>query len=229
MNSKSIKVSVIDLYNNEENQGIRCIKDILNETDCLYNEISVDYKLYDARFKNEMPGIDNDIFISSGGPGSPFEGENSDWEAGYFKLMDDIWSHNQNNDRKKYVFFICHSFQIMARYFKFADVITRHSESFGVMPVHKTDEGNSEKILNGLPEIFYGADFRKWQVVQPDKKVFDQLGAKVLCLEKIRPQVDLERAIMAVRINDEFIGTQFHPEADAASMYYHFRQPERKD
>ena len=34
---------------------------------------------------------------------------------------------------------------------------------------------------------------------------------------------------MAIRINDEFVGTQFHPEADAASMYHHFRQPERKE
>ena len=34
---------------------------------------------------------------------------------------------------------------------------------------------------------------------------------------------------MAVRITDEIVGTQFHPEADPASMYYHFRKPDRKE
>jgi hypothetical protein len=34
--------------------------------------------------------------------------------------------------------------------------------------------------------------------------------------------------MMAVRISDEIAGTQFHPEADPASMMYHFSQPERK-
>lgn len=224
-----IKVAVLDLYNNEENQGIRCVKDILNETDCYHSDVSIEYDLFDLRHKQEIAGIDYDIYISSGGPGSPWEGEGTKWESDYFALLDKIIAHNSNvNSRKKYSFSICHSFQIMARYFKFASVVERHSESFGVMPVHKTGQGEGDVILNGLTDPFYAADFRKWQVIQPDEKVFRELNAKILCLEKIRPHVDYERALMAVRISDEIVGTQFHPEADASSMYYHFRKPERK-
>lgn len=229
MESGKVRVAVIDLYNNEENQGIRCIKDILNESNSLYNNISVDYKLFDTRYSGAAPDTSYDIYISSGGPGSPWEGEGSDWEAKYFSLMDSLWSHNQNNETKKYVFFICHSFQIMARYFKLCDVIKRNSKSFGVMPVHKTAEGEKDLLLHGLPEPFYGADFREWQVVNPNKKIFDELGAQVLCLEKERSHLNLERAMMAIRVNDEFVGTQFHPEADASSMYYHLMKPERKE
>ncbi len=229
MESGKVRVAVIDLYNNEENQGIRCIKDILNESNSLYNNISVDYKLFDTRYSGAAPDTSYDIYISSGGPGSPWEGEGSDWETKYFFLMDSLWRHNQNNETKKYVFFICHSFQIMARYFKLCDVIKRNSKSFGVMPVHKTAEGEKDLLLHGLPEPFYGADFREWQVVNPNKKIFDELGAQVLCLEKERSHVNLERAMMAIRVNDEFVGTQFHPEADASSMYYHFMKPERKE
>lgn len=229
LNNQPVKVAVIDLYNNEENQGIRCIKDILNETDCIYHNIAVDYKLYDTRYKGDLPDLNYDIYISSGGPGSPFDGEGSEWESGYFNLLDKIWSYNQNNDLKKHLFFICHSFQIMARYFKFGEVTMRHSKSFGVMPVHKTDKGKSDLLLRGLDDPFYAADFREWQVVQPNKKVFDELGAELLCIEKERPNFSYERAMMAVRISNEIVGTQFHPEADPASMYYHFRQPERKE
>jgi len=55
-------------------------------------------------------------------------------------------------------------------------------------------------------------------------KVFKEHGASILSLEKIRSHVELERAIMAVRFSDEFVGTQFHPEADPVGMQAHFSQ-----
>jgi hypothetical protein len=36
---------------------------------------------------------------------------------------------------------------------------------------------------------------------------------------KIRDHVQYERAIMAVRFTDYFVGTQFHPEADPVSLF----------
>ena len=33
---------------------------------------------------------------------------------------------------------------------------------------------------------------------------------------------------MGIRISDEIVGTQFHPEADISSMRHHFIQPERQ-
>lgn len=34
---------------------------------------------------------------------------------------------------------------------------------------------------------------------------------------------------MAIRFNDYFIGTQFHPEADAVGMTVHLNTPDRKE
>jgi len=230
LRKKSIKIAVIDLYNNEPNEGMRCIKEIVEDSHLRYNSVPVEYKIFETRFKDEAPDEKFDIYISSGGPGSPFDGEGSVWEKNYFNVIDKIWSHNQNNDNdKKHIFFICHSFQMMARYFKFGEVKKRNSYSFGIFPVHKTDEGNEEYLFKNLPEPFYAADFRGFQVIQPDEKIINELGAKILSLEKIRPHVDYERALMAVRISDQIVGTQFHPEADRQSMYYHFKKPERKE
>ena len=230
MNKNSVKVAVIDLYNNEPNEGMRCIQEIVNEADSKYNLIPVEYKVFTTRYNNETPDENFDIYISSGGPGSPFEGEGSIWEKNYFNLIDKIWSHHQNNEaNKKHIFFICHSFQMMARYFKFGEVAKRNSYSFGIFPVHKTEEGKEEYLFQNLPEPFYAADFRGFQVIQPDEKVIEELGAKILSLEKVRPHVDYERALMAVRISGQIVGTQFHPEADRQSMYYHFKKPERKE
>lgn len=226
--NKAVKVAIIDLYNNEPNQGMRCIQDILNETNGKVNNTEVTYNIFDTRYKDEIPDSNYDIYISSGGPGSPFAGEGRQWEKDYFDLMDKLWANNQNGNTKKYIFYICHSFQIMARYFKFAEVVERKSRSFGIVHINKTPDGEKDPILTGLPNPFYGADFRSWQVIQPNHEKLNELGAKILCIEKERPSVPLERALMAVRISNEIVGTQFHPEADPQSMYYHFKKPEKQ-
>jgi len=229
VSKNKIKVVTIDLYNNERNEGMRCIKEIVGEAQARNDENEISYEVFDTRFKGEVPGIENDIFISSGGPGSPFEGEGSQWEKDYFNVIQKIWNHNQNNpERKKYLFFVCHSFQMMGRFFKFGTVNQRHSKSFGVMPFTLTKEGKSDPILNGLSNPFYAADIRQFQVINPNKKVLEELGSKILSYEIVDDDDKAQPAIAAVRISNEIVGTQFHPEADPDSMLYHFKQDERK-
>jgi GMP synthase-like glutamine amidotransferase len=217
------------LYNNEINEGMRCIKEIVSGEDKRNGGPSVSYKISETRYKGDIPGLDSDIFISSGGPGSPFEGEGTEWERKYFNLLDKIWNHNQNNEQKKYIFFICHSFQMMSRFFRFAEVTEREIKSFGVLPINRTEDGTNDPILKDLSNPFYSADFRQFQVVQPDQKVFGELGAKIIATEIAPEEEKHERAIMGVRISNEIAGTQFHPEADPESMLFHLKQQERKD
>ncbi|MFO7445861.1 MAG: hypothetical protein R6W90_05810 [Ignavibacteriaceae bacterium] len=226
--NKKIKIALLDLYNNVPNLGIGNIEEILHDFDGKVNGTPVEYKIYDVRGKEELPSADNDIYISSGGPGSPFEGIDTQWEKKYFHLIDEIWNHNQRSENKKHVFFICHSFQLMTRLFGFAEVTERHSRSFGIFPVHKTIESEKDFIFNKLPDPFYAADFRLWQIIRPEEKIIKELGAEILALEKIRPHIEYERAVMAMKITDEFYGVQFHPEADPEGMKYHYRQEKRR-
>jgi GMP synthase-like glutamine amidotransferase len=227
MKEKEIKVAIIDLYNNEKNEGMRCIKEIVTDSN-IYSKAKINYDVYETRYKGDTPNLDYDIFISSGGPGSPFEGEGTEWEKKYFNLVDDVWNFNQtSSEKKKYFFFICHSFQMMGRFFQFGEVTKRKQESFGLFAFNKTEKGEKDILLNVLPDPFYGADFRKYQVINPDEKKIKELGAEVLAYEKETSE-NGHPALMAVRISKEIAGTQFHPEADPKSMMYHFSQPERK-
>ncbi len=113
-------------------------------------------------------------------------------------------------------------------HFGLAEVGPRKSISFGTFPVHSTEAGLKEPVFAGLENPFTVADFRRFQVTQPDDARFEELGAEILGLEKIRPHVDLERAVMAIRWSPEIIGTQFHPEADPEGMLTHFSRPEIK-
>jgi homoserine O-succinyltransferase/O-acetyltransferase len=224
-----IKVAIIDLYNNEPNQGMRCIQDTLHDLNGKVSEIPIEYSIYNTRATDDIPLKPYDIYISSGGPGSPFEGEGTKWEKEYFHLLDRILHNNSTVETsKQYVFFICHSFQMMCRYFELAKIVKRENRAFGIFPIFKTEAGENDPIIGSLPNPFYAADFREWQVLDANKHMFEELGAELLCIERVRERYPDTRALMSIRISDEMMGTQFHPEADPPSMYYHFKQPERK-
>ncbi|MCS6820813.1 MAG: GMP synthase [Microscillaceae bacterium] len=222
-----LNIAILDMYNNHPNEGMRCILQIIHAF-LGEEQIRGNYKIYNVRAKNEFPVIqDYDIFISTGGPGSPHPvGE--EWEKNYFQFLDDIYYHNKYNHTKKFLFLICHSFQMACIHWDLATVNKRRSTSFGVMPIHRTELGFHESIFEGLPEPFYAVDSRDYQVISPKYENLEKMGAKLLCLEKIRPHVDLERAIMCIRFTPEIFGTQFHPEADSVGMLHYFQTEEKR-
>ena len=226
--NKSIRIAILDMYEGYENQGMRCLREIINQF-AKVNNLEVELDEFDVRLKNEVPDVSYDIFISTGGPGSPLESEGSEWEKVYFTWLDEIekWNSNADTQQKKFIFFICHSFQLVCRHWKLANVCKRNSTAFGVFPIHLLEGGNNEPVFNGLNDPFYAVDSRDWQVIEPQMDVLYR-GAKILCIEKDRPHVPYERAIMAMRFNEYFFGTQFHPEADAVGMSMYLQTEEKK-
>jgi GMP synthase-like glutamine amidotransferase len=222
MIKEKVRLAILDMNNAEPNQGLRCITEIVQSFDA-----EVDYQIFDVRAKNELPDTSFDIYISSGGPGSPLE--EGAWRQPYLELMQTLWDYNKTlEDQKKSVFFICYSFQVMCHYFELGDIKRRRSTSFGILKVHQTKKGHNDLIFKGLNDPFYAVDSRDWQLIQPRLTVFKEHGATILSLEKIRTHVELERAIMAVRFSEEFVGTQFHPEAEPVSMEAYFSLEENK-
>ena len=229
MEKQKIKITTIDLYDNERNEGMRCIREIIADAQNKFKDVQLTYNVYETRYKGDVPNLDYDIYISSGGPGSPFNGNGTKWEKDYFNLIDAIYNYNKNySDKKKYIFFICHSFQMMARFFEFGEVSKRDWKSFGVMPFTQTKEGENDSILKELSNPFYAADIRQYQVTNPNKKNIEELGAKILSFEMVDDNRGNNPAIAVVRISSEIAGAQFHPEADPESMLYHFNKPEEK-
>ena len=226
---QKVRIAVLDLYEGFENQGMRCIREIVKQFG-QGNELEVEAKEFDVRQKNELPDTSWDIYISSGGPGSPLETKGLEWDTLYFNWLQEIesWNSDPANLPKKHVFFICHSFQLACRYFKVAEITKRKSTAFGVFPVHLLHAGKTEPVFDEMPDPFFAVDSRDYQVVQPNKKQLKETGAEVLCIEKERPHVPYERAVMGIRFSDYFIGTQFHPEADAVGMKLHLLSEEKK-
>ncbi len=227
--NKPIQVAILDLYEGVANQGMRCIREILNQY-ADSNNLEIQWDEFEVRLKNEMPGMEYDIYISSGGPGSPIDSEGSEWEKHYFHWLHQVekWNNNPANQLKKHVFFICHSFQLVCRHYKVAHVTKRKSTAFGVFPIHMLHEGKDENVFAGLNDPFYGVDSRDYQVIQPFHNRIKEMGGRILCIEKERPHIPLERALMALRFSEYMIGTQFHPEADAIGMSMYLQTEDKK-
>ena len=226
---QTIRIAVLDLYDGVANQGMRGIRETIQR---FYKNLSIEisWDEFNVRQKNEIPDLSYDIFISSGGPGSPLETKDSNWEAGYFKWIQQVeqWNKEEKNTRKKHVFFICHSFQLACRYFNIGNLCKRKSTAFGIFPVHLLSNGKDEAVFNRMLDPFYAVDSRDYQVIEPNHQQIQSIGASILAIEKERPQVLLERAIMAIRFNEYMIGTQFHPEADASGMSLYLQTDEKK-
>ena len=224
-----VRIAILDLYEGLANEGMRCIREIINQWG-EGNNFDVELHEFDVRLQQELPDLSYDVYISSGGPGSPLESEGLEWDNKYCQWIKQLekWNNDVANYPKKHAFFICHSFQLACRYYKIANVCKRKSTSFGVFPVHLMQDGMNESVFEGLRNPFYAVDSRDYQVIEPDHNRIKEIGGAILAIEKERPHVPYERAIMAARFNDYFIGSQFHPEADAIGMSMYLQRDDKK-
>lgn len=222
MKNTPMKVAILDMYEGSRNLGMHNIQDIVKEFSHY-----LEFEIFDVRSEVRVPDLSYDIYIFSGGPGNPLVGDES-WLTPFHDLIDDLWQHNKySSAEKKYCFFICHSFQMACHHFGIGSITRRHRKSFGTFPVYKTEAGRKEWLFKALDDPFFVADFREYQVVKPDYERMEEIGAKLLLIEKERTKAGLQRAMMAVRFSDEMIGTQFHPEADPKGMRRYFSDEER--
>src|SRR5450432_4012057 len=96
-NKTKINIAILDLYEGYENQGMRCIREILSRFGEI-NNLDISRDEFNVRGKNEVPDLTYDIFISTGGPGSPLESEGSEWENAFFNWLDSVENWNNNTD-----------------------------------------------------------------------------------------------------------------------------------
>lgn len=246
--NRKIRVAILDLYEGQPNQGMRCLRELLKQYGGIH-AFDIHCDEFEVRLERQVPDLSYDVYISSGGPGNPLENSHNEWESDYFHWLREVEDHNRKAEAPapatagpgsgsyssepattpKHVLFICHSFQLACRYFTLAHITRRRSTAFGVFPVHLQQDGKEEPLFAGLPDPFFAVDSRDYQVTRPDEQRLQQLGAHVLAIEKERPHVPLERAVMAVRFNACMIGTQFHPEADAAGMSMYLQREDKKN
>jgi len=217
------KIAVLDFYKGVENDEVNQLVSLAKET---LPEAQID--VFAVRSSLEFPDLTYRAFLVTGGPGDPRDPEGLFAEM-FGQWLDGVLSYNQSHEIKRPVLLICHSFQMACLHWNLAEVTQRKSPTFGVYSVHLTDHGVKDALLGELENPFYAADFRSFQVISPKEEAMDELGASLLALEKVRPHVPLERAVMAMRFGPQMLGVQFHPEVPPADMRKALKDPKRRE
>jgi GMP synthase-like glutamine amidotransferase len=218
MVSSPIKIAILDMYDGVPNIGMRCIHNIIHEWGNLKG-YDIVLEVFNTRGGCEIPDDTYHIYIASGGPGSPLETATAEWDILYTQWLENMYATN------KPVFLICHSFQIACRHFDLGKVCLRRSKQIGILPVHSLME---DDLFNRLASTFYAMESRSYQIIEPNDAKISFMNAQIMALEKMRPAVPLERAIMAIKFSEKMYGVQFHPEADIKELVLYFNEASTK-
>lgn len=204
-----LRVSIIDMNNGLENQAMRAfgeiVTDFINRVRVSNPELNVSLQTASPRDKGEFPDR-ADLYLSTGGPGSPYDGV--EWEGRYFELLNDI-----SNDNSRFLFAVCHSYQLAARWAGAGTVQLRsQGKKFGIMPIYVTQIGTKSELLGDFGDRLFAFEHRDWEVVGVDENKW-----KILARES-RDGFSKGAATLAIDFGNGIEGVQFHPEADPVGI-----------
>ena len=140
MSLRPLRLCLIDLNTAHVNQAMRCLRGIA--TTFFQNvakrnpDLSCELLEVSPRDTNDPVPRDADLYVSSGGPGSPFEGDGSVWSEDYGRFsVGVIESAARGGADSRALFAICYSFEMVVRHFHVAEIGPRAERKFGVMPI----------------------------------------------------------------------------------------------
>jgi GMP synthase-like glutamine amidotransferase len=231
-----LRVCLVDMNNGVANQATRCFRRLVELFGARVREknphVEVIFKHVQPRNKNELPDNDDDLVLSSGGPGSPHDGFDDPWCTGYRKFLDRVVELNQTKGHASpKMLVVCHSFQLSVLHFKIATMQRRASLKFGLMPAYMTSQGERADFLAPFGYRLFCWEHRNWEAIQLDDKKLKSLGGTVLAKETHATHDSVKYkgdALLALRFTQGIDGTQFHPEADKPGVMNWIERPEHK-
>lgn len=228
---RPLRVCIVDMNNAHVNQAMRCLRGIVGhffdrvrETNpglqCELSEVS-------PRDTNHPVPRDRDLYLSSGGPGSPFDGDGSLWTEDYSRFLDGLVdSAERGGAERRAIFAICYSFEMVVRHFQLAAIAPRTDRKFGVMPIYTTPAGQRHPLLEPFGDRLFAFEHRNWEAVDLDERKLSSLGGSVLALES-RDGFSKGRAILGLDAAPGVEAVQFHPEADRPGVMNWVSRPEQ--
>src|SRR5262245_47926725 len=111
--SGTVRVGIIDMNAGHTNEAIRCIglpvDQFASRVVAENRDLMVERVRVSPRDKGEEPPDDCDLYISSGGPGSPFDGDGQKWVDDYAEFLDQVVDENVAlSNRGRAVFAVCY-------------------------------------------------------------------------------------------------------------------------
>lgn len=232
MTNTALRICYVDMNNGMANQATRCFKRHIDglQSRVLAKNPGLRFELVHVQPRNlgEKPPRDCDLVLSSGGPGSPYDGFDEPWCTAYRHYLDYVVEQNRLAPaRAPQVLAVCHSFELATIHFGVAQVSLRpRGRKFGVMPAYVTPEGTECVAFKPFSDRLFVWEHRFWEAVNLDARRLDALGGKVLARESRPGRDDKGQALLAFQYAPGILATQFHPEADRQGLSVWVHNPE---
>lgn len=228
---RPLRVCIVDMNNGHVNQAMRCLRGIVGN---FFERVRADNPALPCELVTVSPRDtgdevprDCDLYLSSGGPGSPFDGDGAAWVEDYSRFVDGVVeSATRGGSERRALFAICYSFEMVVRHFRLAAINPRAERKFGVMPVYTTPEGMAHPLLQPFGDRLFAFEHRNWEAVDLDDRLLRSLGGKVLALES-RDGFSKGRAILGLDVAPGVEAVQFHPEADRPGVMNWVARPDQ--
>jgi GMP synthase-like glutamine amidotransferase len=231
MSLRPLRLCIIDMNNAHVNQAMRCLRGIVsNFFDHVRREnpgLPCEMIEVSPRDTNNPVPRDADLYLSTGGPGSPFDGDGQPWSSDYGRFSDEVAeAAARGGADQQSLFAICYSFEMVIRHFKLAHIGPRAERKFGVMPIYTTAEGQHHPLLAAFHDRLFAFEHRNWEAIDLDEGLLRRLGGKLLARES-RDGVSKGRALLALDVAPGIEAVQFHPEADRPGVMNWVARPEQ--
>jgi GMP synthase-like glutamine amidotransferase len=223
------------------NEAIRCFHRILDgfqaKVGRANENVEIVVRHVQPRNLSEAAPRDFDLYLSTGGPGSPFDGWDDPWCTKYREFLDGLVDDAlRGHDAPRSALLVCHSFEIAIAHTKIASMERRPTRKFGMMPVYPTPAGMRAPLLAPFGERFFAWEHREWHAVGLDRARLAEIGGQLWATES---RVDPETlallpgvahkgdGLLVFRFAANIEGTQFHPEADRDGALAWLLRPEQ--
>lgn len=232
MKTQTIRLSLVDMNNGQPNEAIRCFRRLLDAFSARVAVANpgIEFHLTHVQPRNldERVPLDSDLVLSSGGPGSPYDGFEDPWSTGYRKFLDHVATSNgREMGSGPQLMAVCHSFQLSVMHFGLATMRKRETTKFGPQPVYMTAEGMKSELLGEFDDRLFAFEHRNFEAVDLDSAKLASLGGRVLARESREGRTDKGQGLLALEFAPGIVGTQFHPEADRPGVVTWISKPEK--
>ncbi|GAC1351227.1 MAG: hypothetical protein NVS3B20_05310 [Polyangiales bacterium] len=229
----AVRVGIIDMNAGHTNEAIRCIRRLVQQfadrVTAVNPGLEVEPIRVSPRDTDDRIPSDCHFYVSSGGPGSPFDGDGKQWVDDYSSFLDSIVDENVAKiGRGRSIFCVCYSFEMAVRHFKIAKVVPRTTRKFGVMPIYTTEEGRTHPLLSPFGDRLFAFEHRNWEAVDLDFAKLKSTDGKLLARES-RDGVSKGQALLAIDFAPGVEGVQFHPEADRPGVTSWVERPDQAE
>jgi hypothetical protein len=236
-----LRLCLVDMNAGVKNEAIRCFHRILDGFRALVQRANPNVELVlshiQPRNLGEAPPADFDLYLSTGGPGSPFDGYDDPWCTKYRDFLDRLVDDAlRGGDVVRSALVVCHSFEIAVAHTRVARMERRATRKFGMMPVYPTPAGRRSPLLSDFGERFFAWEHREWEAVGLDRARLAEIGGELWATESrvdpdtlalvpgASPKGD---GLLVFRFSANIEGTQFHPEADRDGAMAWLVRPEQ--